>query len=309
MGHIRSLENLNLQGAWLTIGAFDGVHRGHRAILERLSAGARAQGAPAVVLTFSPHPIAVLRPERQPLNLTSADERASLLLEAGADYVITYRFDHSVARRSARDFLLELKRHLGFAQFWVGHDFAMGRDREGDISTLRKLGRELDYQLTVIDPIEIDGEVVSSSRIRRLLAGGEVEPAARMLGRPYRISGQVVLGDRRGRTIGVPTANLQVEPARALPGNGVYACRAHVNGQFWQSVTNIGVRPTFEVEAVWPFVEAHLLNFSADIYGEVVDLEFIARLRGERKFSGVDALISQIKADITQARGLLEYGT
>ncbi|NJN43515.1 MAG: bifunctional riboflavin kinase/FAD synthetase [Anaerolineae bacterium] len=288
------------------MGTFDGVHRGHQEIIRQLTTGAHDAGLPAVVLTFDPHPVAVLRPEKAPLSLTSADERAHIFEKLGVDFAITHRFDAEVAALPAKSFLARLKKHLGFSQFWVGYDFAMGRDRDGNIPALYELEKTFDYTLHVVDPIVFQGTKVSSSQIRTLLSEGRVEEAGDLLGRPYQLSGDVIEGAKRGRTIGIPTANLEIHPRRAIPARGVYACQATVNHSRVDAVTNIGVRPTFENGPVRISVEAHLLDFSGDLYGQVIELAFLARLREERKFSGVDALVAQIQTDITQARELFD---
>ncbi|MFQ5615398.1 MAG: bifunctional riboflavin kinase/FAD synthetase [Anaerolineales bacterium] len=306
MQHFRSLEKIHLQDAWLTIGSFDGVHRGHQKILQKLTTGARSAGAPVVVLTFDPHPIVVLRPEKPPSFLTTPQEKARLLGKLGVDIVVIHPFDREVASHSARAFLSRLKAHLNFTQFWVGYDFAMGQNREGDIPALRRLGAEMGYELKVISPVEVDGQVISSSQIRALLTGGQVREAFGLLGRPYRVGGMVIEGAKRGHTIGIPTANLDIEASRVVPYRGVYVCQAHVNGQAWDAVANIGIRPTFESDPDIPSVEAHLLDFSGDdLYGKVVQLDFITRLRGEQKFPNVQTLIEQIHTDIARAREIL----
>jgi len=306
MQHFRALDQVHLSDAWLTMGTFDGVHRGHQEIIRTMTAEAHARQVQAVVLTFDPHPVAVLRPEKAPLILTPAGERAALFGDLGVDVVITHPFNREVAAISAQSFLTRLKARLGFTQFWVGYDFAMGRNREGDIPTLRELGEVLDYQLHVVEPVDFAGKTVSSSQIRAMLAQGRVQEVHELLGRPYKVSGEVIAGAKRGRTIGIPTANLAVEGQRALPARGVYACRAWVNHSRVNAVTNIGVRPTFENGPVQTSVEAHLLDFSGDLYGQVLELEFITRLREERKFSGIEALVQQIQQDIVQAREILE---
>lgn len=305
MQHVGSLETLSVPDAWLTMGTFDGVHRGHQEIIRQLVAGAHAQNIPAILLTFDPHPVAILRPERAPKLLTSAHERAELFGQLGVDIVITHPFNHAVAAISARDFLTKLKNHLGFTQFWVGYDFAMGHNREGDIPRLRELGREMGYALHVVEPITFEGKTISSSQIRRLIAEGNVDEARDLLGRPYQLTGTVVEGAKRGRTIGIPTANLAADERRAFPARGVYACRAWVNQTPINAVTNIGLRPTFENGTVQASVEAHLLDFSGDLYGQELTLEFFARLRDEQKFSGIDALVAQIQQDIEAARKIL----
>jgi len=250
MQHLHDLDSIRLDGAWLTIGAFDGVHRGHQAIIRELVAGAHADGAPAVVLTFYPHPAVVLRGIREGFYLTLPEEKAALLEPLGVDVLITHPFDAQVSRTPAHTFVARLYRHLKMRQLWVGFNFALGRDREGDLDHLRSWGAEFGYSLRVFPPIMIDGMVVSSTAIRVALADGDVELAADWLGRPYALQGEVVHGEGRGRRIGIPTANLTVAPERMLPAAGVYVCRATVDGRSWGAVTNVGVRPTFERQPV-----------------------------------------------------------
>ncbi len=302
MQHFHALQDVQLSDVWLTIGAFDGVHTGHRRIIEDMAAGAHAEGVPAVALTFHPHPAVVLSGKRDAFYLCSAQERADLLGKAGADVVITHPFTEQTARQPAKDFLQLLKAHLGFTHLWVGHDFAMGHNREGDIPALTRLGKAMDYRVHVVEPYALDGKVVSSTLIRQLLSEGDVAEAAKLLGRRYRLTGEVERGDGRGRTIGIPTANLAVHKERVVPGSGVYVCEAEVDGRAWHAVTNVGVRPTFENQGATPRVEAHILDFDEDIYGKRLGLKFLARLRGEQRFSGVDALVAQIQKDIVQTR-------
>ncbi len=305
MKHLRDLGSIRLSGAWLTIGSFDGVHRGHQRIIRELVAGAHAEGAPAVVLTFYPHPAEVLRGIREGYYLTTPEEKAALLEPLGVDVLITHPFDEQVARTPARAFLARLQAHLRPRQLWVGFNFALGHRREGDVAALERWSAEFGYQLRVFPPVVIDGLVVSSTAIRVALMDGDVRMAAHWLGRPYALSGRVVAGDGRGRRIGVPTANLAVSPRRMLPAAGVYVCRATVGGRTWGAVTNVGVRPTFETQPVAPRVETHLLDFEGDLYGREVRLAFLERLRGERRFPSVEALLAQIRADVEQARALL----
>ncbi len=297
-----------MDDSWLTIGAFDGVHQGHREILRKLTAGAHAVGAPAVVLTFFPHPMAVLHGPQFSFYLTTPEEKAFLLAEQGVDVVITHLFNRQLASTSARRFMTDLQAHLGIKQLWVGYDFALGRNREGDVDGLRRLGEEMGYALEVVSPVGADGEVVSSSQIRALLLAGEVGRAGDLLGWPYLITGEVVRGEGRGRKIGVPTANLKVWEERMVPGSGVYACRARLRGTPHLAVANIGVRPTFEAHPVAPRVEAHLLDFEGDLYGQEMELEFLERLRGEVRFPDAEALAAQIQVDIGQAREVLGAG-
>jgi riboflavin kinase / FMN adenylyltransferase len=302
MPHYRSIEELHLRHTWLTIGSFDGVHLGHQAIVRRLSQGAHAAGSEAVVLTFFPHPAVVLGKRTDPFYLTTSDERAALLQAYGADAVITHPFDRGVAATSASDFIERIKKHLGLIHLLVGPDFAMGRDREGNVPKLKELGEAFGYTLEIMPPVEVRGEVVSSSRIRAFLADGEVEQAASLLSRPYRVAGQVVTGDGRGRSIGIPTANLDVWAERSLPKAGVYVCRAIVDGKSWNAVTNVGYRPTFESGPVSPRVETHILDFLDPIYGQQIQLDFLARVRDEQRFPSVEALVEQIQRDIQVTR-------
>ncbi len=301
MQHFYGLHDVALKNAWLTIGAFDGVHLGHRQIIKKLTAEAHAVGAPAVLLTFYPHPSMVLHGPRESFYLNLPDEKAKLLSSQGLDAVITYPFDIEVSKVSAKIFIQGLKEHLGFQHLWIGHDFALGSGREGNTSMLKLLGKEMDFDVRVIEAFKIRDEIVSSSRIRKLLEKGKVEEARELLGREHYVVGEVVLGEQRGKKIGFPTANLDVNKIRAVPGAGVYACIAELEGKWFRAVCNVGIRPTFETEPVAPRVEAHLLGFSGDIYGKEIELRFLARLRDEQRFDGVDALVSQIKADIDKA--------
>ncbi len=305
MQHYWSLEDVQLEDTWLTIGSFDGVHLGHQRVVRELVAGAHKENAPAVVLTFFPHPAAILRGYDYPFYLTTPQERANLLGELGVDVVITHPFDESVAATSAWDFMVNLQKHLRMGHLRIGYDFALGKDRSGTPETLKKFGKDLGYSLTSTASLTIENDIVSSSRIRFLLGAGQVDLAAKLLGRNYAVEGDIVVGDRRGATLGFPTANMDLWPEQAIPAAGVYVCKAEVRGQTWEAVTNIGVRPTFETSPVPPRVEAHLLDFDDDIYGESLRLEFLQRLRGEQRFANIDALVSQIQTDVQQARQIL----
>lgn len=305
MRHFLSLEGLQLQNTWLTIGTFDGVHRGHQEIARKLAVGAHSVGCQAVVLTFFPHPALVLGKRKDPFYLTTPDERAALLGGLGADIVITFPFNLQTASTSAHDFMALLKKHLDFNHLIVGYDFALGKNRQGDVPTLQKLGEDLGYTVEAMPPVKIEGEAVSSSRIRSALAAGDMQLAARLLGRPFQVSGKVVPGDGRGRRIGIPTANLSLWAERAIPMAGVYVCQAMINNKTWGAVTNVGFRPTFESQPVPPRVETHLLDFDADLYGQEISLQFLERLRDEQRFPSVEALAAQIQRDIIQARQVL----
>ena len=302
MQHYWSLDDVNLENSWLTIGTFDGVHRGHQEIIRYLTAGAHARGDPAVVLTFNPHPAVVLGRRADCQCLTSPQEKADLLGQLGVDVVITHPFSLEMAAMGAREFIQMVNARLKLRQLWEGEDFALGHSREGNIEMLRALGRELGFEVHAATKIQVDGEMVSSSQIRIFLADGEVELAERNLGRPYRLEGEVVPGDGRGQTIGIPTANLAILADVIMPKGGVYACQAWVNGQARGAVTNIGVRPTFENQPVLPRIETHILDLDEDLYGQRIQLEFLTRLRDEQRFREVQALIDQIHADIRQAQ-------
>ena len=306
MLHYRALEEVSLQNAWLTIGTFDGVHRGHQVIVRRLVEGARQTGSPSVALSFFPPPALVLHKRSEAYYLTSPDERARLLGELGIDVLITHPFTEQLAQVSAREFMLRLKKHLGLGHLSVGYDFALGRGREGNIPRLRQLGDEFGYTVEAVPAVEVAGNIVSSTQIRAYLASGEVNKAAQLLGRPYDLYGEVVEGDGRGKLLGIPTANLAIWSQRAIPKAGVYVCQAGVDGRVWGAVSNVGVRPTFENQATLPRVETHLFDFDRDIYGQEIHLKFLRHIRDEKRFPNPEALVAQINDDITRARSILE---
>ena len=306
MRHVTSLEELGLaQPSAMTIGAFDGVHRGHQALIGQMAAEAHASGRAAVVLTFFPHPSVVLRGRRPSFYLSSPEEKAEYLAALGVDATVTHPFNLAVSQISASLFVDRLVTYAKLDELWCGPDFALGHNREGTVEFLAAEGQQRGFRVRVMPPVLIDGEVISSTRIRQTLRDGAVEQAARYLGRPFRLAGQVVEGARRGRLLGIPTANLSISDERATPAVGVYACRAEAAGWRGQAVVNIGFRPTFDGAAARPTVEAHLLDFSGDLYGQTVSLDFIARLRPEIKFPGVEALLAQIQRDILAARSIL----
>ena len=293
----------------LAIGNFDGVHRGHQALLGAMIDDARLHGRQAGLLTFDPHPTAVLRPDRVHSYLTTMAERLEALAELPLDFAVVYPFSLETARMPAREFIGRAQQALGMAALWVGPDFALGRNREGDVDALQGMGEERGFSVHVMEPQLLQGEEVRSGRVRSYLLEGDVQAAAQQLGRPYQVTGQVVAGAQRGRSIGFPTANLAVPEGRLLPANGVYATWAHLDddplmrGRRLASVTNVGVRPSFDNGQ--RTVEAHLLDFDGDLYGRPLTLQFAARLRPEQRFPSVDALIAQIGQDAAAARRLL----
>jgi riboflavin kinase / FMN adenylyltransferase len=305
MRHYWSLENVFLEDSWLTIGSFDGVHLGHQYLIRNLVSTAHNAASPAVALSFYPHPAAVLGKRKDPFYLTSPEEKAASMRSLGLDHLINHPFNRQVASTSALEFINHLHRHLKFRQLWVGPDFALGRGREGDIPTLRRLGEQVGYTLHVIEPILNGGEVISSSRIRQAIFEGEMDLATLWLGRPFRLTGEVIHGDGRGRDLGVPTANLAVWDDHAIPKTGVYVCRAYRGGESYGAVTSVGYRPTFENQPDKPSIEAFLLDVDQDLYGQTLQLDFLHRLRDEVRFLSVQALIDQMHVDIEESRAFL----
>jgi riboflavin kinase/FMN adenylyltransferase len=305
MLHVTSLNDIQLNGTWLTIGVFDGVHRGHQAILRQLVEGAHAAGSPAAVLTFARHPAEVLG-HRSLKCLTTPEERAELLGKLGVDAVITHPFDEQVAAYSAAEFMKPIKERLGLSQMLIGYDFALGRGREGNASRLAEIGREMGYTVQVVEAVSDESGLISSTVIRKLVSVGDVADAAKMLGHPYVISGSVVHGSARGHSLGFPTANVGVPPGKLIPAFGIYACWAEVNGERLKAAISIGIRPTFEQNEPDVRVEAYLLDYGKDLYGQKVTLEFIQRLRDEMKYPSAEALIAQIESDVATVRSILK---
>lgn len=287
----------------LTIGVFDGVHLGHKFLLSQLKEKAGRQNLLCGVITFRQHPVEVLSPgARLPL-LTDAEEKASLLKSVGIDIVVTLNFTQELARLSARQFVSLLKDHLRMRGVVIGPDFAMGQNRTGSVETLKKLGQEMGFSVDVVSPMKINGLVASSTAIRKAIADGDMDKVHRLLGRYFSVRGQVVPGDRRGVTLGFPTANLDADSKQALPPDGIYATIAHINGRTYHSVTNVGKRPTFGGSK--RTVEIHVLDFQDDLYGKEIRVEFIEWLRGEKRFDNVEELKKQIFEDIKRGKAVL----
>lgn len=302
MQHLWTLEDVRVNKSWLTVGTFDGIHLGHQEIIRRVIEGAKKAGVPSIVITFFPPPAVVLNKRQDPYYLTSSDERAIVLEKLGVDIMITHPFNLQISQLTAHEFISRLHQHLGIIHLCIGHDFALGKNREGNAQRLQELGSEFGFSVSTIPAMLIDGNIVSSSLIRSLLTDGKVAEIERYLGRKYQITGKVIPGDHRGKQLGFPTANLQTWAERAIPKAGVYACRVMVDKKSWEAVTNVGVRPTFEDTPVAPRVEAHLLDFEGDLYGKVVKVDFVARLRDEKKFADIKELVDQIHYDITVAQ-------
>jgi riboflavin kinase/FMN adenylyltransferase len=305
MAHVTSLYDIHLtQPSLVAIGVFDGVHVGHQALIRALVERAHASGRLTVVLTFFPHPDKVLRGLSGAYYLMTPQQRAEALQALGVDMVVTQTFDEGFRQTRAEAYVRLLAERMRMAELWVGQQFALGFEREGDVAFLTEQGKRLGYSVHAIELVaDAQRHVVSSTAIRELLRVGEVGQVAPLLGRPFAVEAEVVQGDQRGRTIGFPTANLAVWDELLLPARGVYAGWATVDGVRWPAVTNIGVRPTFDGQR--QTVEAHLLDFAGDLYGKSLNLTFEFRLRGEQKFSGIEALVAQIRADVEAGRRLL----
>jgi riboflavin kinase / FMN adenylyltransferase len=304
MQHYRSLEEVNLQTSWLTIGVFDGVHRGHQEIIKKLTTGAHTKEVPAVVLTFDPHPASVLSGHEIKC-LTLPDERADLLRQLGVDVVVTERFTQELSTVTAYDFMSRLTRQLGLKHLLIGYDFALGKGREGNAKRLTEIGSDLGYTVEVVSALSDESGVISSTEIRKLIEVGNVTEAARLLGHLYSLHGPVIHGDGRGKTINVPTANIAYSHEKMIPAKGIYACWAYLHDTRYRAAINIGTNPTFTPDKQIPNVEAYLLDLHQDIYGEDMRLEFVARLRDELKFDSVDVLVEQIWKDVAVAREVL----
>ena len=287
----------------LAIGVFDGVHLGHRALIARLVRGAKEQRAAAVAATFDPLPIQVLAPGAPASALSDIRDRVRLLREAGADEVVVFRFDEAFAKLSADEFVDRVRGACDIRRIVVGPDFHFGRRAEGDCDKLRDRGRRDGFTVDVVTPIEIDGAIVSSTRIRNLLLAGDVEAAARLLGRAYTLRGGVVHGAKRGRALGFPTINLALPKARLLPRDGIYAMWAEMGEGRFKAAASLGVRPTFGGGE--RILEAYLLDFSGDVYGEEVEVAFVKRLRDEISFASPAELSAQIARDVEETRGAL----
>lgn len=288
----------------VAIGNFDGVHLGHAALLRAVRTSAKRHGVPSCALTFYPHPSDVLRAPSAVERLMTTEEKLGAFEAHGLDLVLVAKFDAALAALSAPDFFeTYLKTGLGARAIHVGADFRFGKGRQGEVKMLADLCHRAGVELHLEAPVEIDGRRVSSTWIRELVRDGDVSLAAKCLGRPYQIRGHVVHGDSRGAKLGFPTANLRVPTEKQVPRNGVYVCTARWQRQEFRAVVNIGVRPTFENKSERT-IEAHLLDFSAGLYDEDLELSFIARIRDEKKFDSVAALIEQIRLDVQIGRDI-----
>jgi riboflavin kinase/FMN adenylyltransferase len=304
---IRDLTEVHLtEPAVLTIGTFDGLHRGHQILVDQLKTAAQNRQAQSVVVAFHPRPKTVLAPHLFNNDyLTTPDERIALFENLGLDVLILIPFTIEFSQTTGYDFIKLVVERLNLVEFWVGHDFALGKNREGNVKKLTALGQEFNYTLCIVEPFLLDGKVISSTQIRQHLLAGEVRQATYLLGRYPSLSSKIVQGAQRGHTIGFPTANFAIPAERLLPANGVYATFIQRTGdnRRYASVTNVGIRPSFDGNE--RNVETYIFDFNADIYGQAFTLKFVERLRPEKKFDSIDVLIAQLAQDTEQARTLL----
>ncbi len=287
----------------LTIGVFDGVHLGHKYLISQLKEHARQQNLLAVVVTFRRHPQEVLSPQTKLPFLTDLDERTNLLKNEGVDTIITLPFTREFAQLSAREFVSLLKKYLRMRGIVIGPDFALGRNREGNANTLRTLGQDMNFSVTVVPPVVINDEVASSTAIRKALADGDMKKVHQLIGRSFSLHGHVITGAGRGVELGFRTTNLDIDPEQALPADGVYATWAYVDDRAYQSMTNIGKCPTFGYNE--RTVEVYILNYDSDLYGRELKIDIIERLRDEKQFDTVEELKKQITEDVNQGIAIL----
>jgi len=287
----------------IAIGVFDGVHRGHQYLLEQLKAEALTRGLGSGVVTLKNNPRTVLRPEDPVSYLCGLPERLSLLQDQQLDLIIPLTFDLDLSYLDPKGFMDLLRDSLDVKGLVVGPDFVMGHNRSGNIPTLKDLGEEMGFSVSVVDPLAFDGETVSSSAVRRALAHGDVSRAEILLGRPFKLHGVVSPGEGIGRKMGFPTANLDVDQDLVVPYEGVYATWLSLNGRWWQSATSVGTRSTFGLGG--QVVESYILDFDGDLYGESVDLEFVRWIRGQQRFDNPDELVTEMQRDVEKIRFIL----
>ena len=296
------------RGTVVTVGTFDGVHLGHRAVLEEIRDRASATGRRAVLLTFHPHPLRIVRPEATPPLLTTPVEKKEILAETGLDYAVFLAFSPALSRYSPRRFVEEiLVGRLRLDELVIGHDHGFGRGRAGGVTLLREIGTELGFAVDVVEPVLIEGAAVSSSLIRKAVSEGRLEAARTRLGRPYSARGVVVRGEQRGRDLGFPTANLRIDATeKLLPPSGIYAVRGVLKRGVFAGALHLGPRPTFQGSP--PSIELYLLDFDGEIYGEEVRVDFIRFLRPVRAFESVASLVRQMELDVAEVRRVLADG-
>ena len=300
----QELASVTPQGeTLLTIGVFDGVHAGHRYLLKKLQERAAERNLLSGVVTFSPHPQSVLHPRSQLPWLTSLEDRVGAFQRLGVSVVVVLTFTPKLAQLSAQEFISLIKKNLSMRGILVGPDFALGKGKEGNINLLRTLGCEMGFNVDVVPPFKINGEIVSSTLIRRALAEGDMRKVTKLMGRYFYLEGKIITSGKRGRVLGFPTANLDIKPQQALPGNGIYATIAQIEGRHFPSATNVGIRPTFGTGE--EMVETHLLNYKGNLYGKDMRVEFVQKLRDEQRFPSPEELRTQIEKDVREIEAIL----
>ncbi|MCL4489487.1 MAG: bifunctional riboflavin kinase/FAD synthetase [Chloroflexi bacterium] len=301
---IRDLNTVHLtRPTVLTVGSFDGIHRGHQHLIGEVVARAREIGAASALVTLHPHPKIVLRPDSPVQYLSTIEERLDLLAPLGLNYAVVLPFSLEYSQIRARDFVQMLLDHLNMKELVCGADFALGYKREGNVPFLEAMGTEKGFSVRVVEPQRLNGQIMSSSRIREMIAEGDLEDATELLGRYPSVRGRVIRGDQRGRKLGFPTANLAVAEHRLIPANGIYAVRVKIGDEWHKGAASIGIRPTFG--GTQRTVEVHVLDFDDDLYDQVIEVQFVKRLREEMKFSSADALVAQMRQDVAQTRQVL----
>ncbi|MEW6326227.1 MAG: bifunctional riboflavin kinase/FAD synthetase [Thermodesulfobacteriota bacterium] len=308
MEAIRGIDNINRRfvNPAVTIGNFDGVHLGHQLLFKKVKEQAEATGGESVVITFDPHPVSVLRPQIGLKLISKCSKKLELIEKAGVDVLICIKFTRDFANTTAEEFVDDiLWEKIGVKNLMVGYDYSFGRNRQGNIEFLREKGRQLGFSVTVVEPLYVDDIIVSSTKVRELIVAGDMVQVRRLLGRPYQMTGKVLVGKRRGGPVlGFPTANIELAEDELCPGLGVYATQVIYKGKSHDGVMNIGYNPTFGDEHI--SAEVHVFDFSEDIYGQEIEVNLIERLRDEKKFANPEELIAQIKKDIEKANEILK---
>jgi len=304
MDYIEVLHQAKIESSWAAIGAFDGVHSGHRALFRKLVDGARQDECKTVAITFDPLPALYFERIKTGQALTTLAERVSLIKSLGVDEVIVLNFDRALADIEAFPFMQHVHSAIGLRKLLSGFNSRIGKDQVGSVSRLKEIGKQLGFSVEVVPPVRNGQEIISSSNIRKLIRAGDISRANKFLERPYAFTGEVVHGEHRGNKLGIPTANLSLPPEQLLPANGVYACKAKVGNRTYLAVANVGVRPTFENPLPVPRVEPHLLDTNESFYGATLKLEFHQFLRPEVRFPDAKALVTQIQLDIKNTREL-----
>jgi len=303
---INSFNSVKAEPSWVVIGNLDGVHLGHKAIIRALISKAHESHSRSVLITFDPHPKMVMEKIDQPFLLTTPSEKLELLSQFDLDLIINFPFNDHLSAQTGKDFLEKISSQLGMIGLITGKSLILGHDRLGDKQPVQPVLDHMGITLETVDPVEIDGALVSSESVRNALSAGTISMVNNLLGRNYQISGIVGHGKERGRSLGLPTANLVPDKIKLLPGFGVYACMGWIDGQPYPAMTNIGVRPTFDTDRI-PSIEAYLLDFSGNLYDKHLSLSFLARIRDEQKFNNKEELLAQISKDKNEARRILDH--